>query len=198
MYMARPSSVLVQTQALATIDPRGLLAPLHLLAFSTLLGTQLYQTFVVTKICYVSLPRSAFTTLQKRLFPVYFRGQSLLLLLTVVTVPSRGPRTVLANKSAWIPFAVAAVTATLNCWIYGPRTRQIMIDRIHQETRDSLQKQATGDDGVSETSSPEMQLIRRSFSRNHAMSIHLNLLTISAMLWWGYKLASSLNLELNH
>ncbi|KAI0536087.1 hypothetical protein GGR58DRAFT_503632 [Xylaria digitata] len=172
------------------MDPRSLLAPLHLLSFSTLLGTQLYQTFLITKICYVSLPRSAFTTLQKRLFPIYFRSQSLLLILTAVTIPRQGPLTLIANKTAWIPFAVAGVTATLNWWVYGPRTREIMIERTHQETRDGLQKQATDGD------SPEMQRIRRSFSRNHAMSIHLNLLTIGAMMWWGWKLASSLNLEL--
>ncbi|KAF2969763.1 hypothetical protein GQX73_g3798 [Xylaria multiplex] len=173
-----------------SMDPRSLLAPLHLLSFSTLLGAQLYQSFLITKICFVSLPRSAFTTLQKRLFPVYFRTQSLLLILTAVTIPRQGPFTLIANKVAWIPFAVAGVTATLNWWVYGPRTRQIMIERIHQETRDGLQKPATDDD------SPEMQRIRRSFSRSHAMSIHLNLLTIGSMMWWGWELASSLNLEL--
>ncbi|RYC63370.1 hypothetical protein CHU98_g2870 [Xylaria longipes] len=184
------------------MDPRSLLAPLHLLSFSTLLGTQLYQTFVVTKICYVSLPRSAFTTLQKRLFPIYFRGQSLLLLLTIVTIPPYGPVTLIANKVAWIPFAFAGVTAALNLLVYGPRTRQLMIERIHQETRDGLHKQTTDDvdvdvvEDVVETPSLEMQRLRRSFSRNHAMSIHLNLLTIGAMLWWGWKLASSLSLEL--
>ncbi|KAI1735835.1 hypothetical protein F4680DRAFT_452498 [Xylaria scruposa] len=178
------------------MDPRNLLAPLHLLSFSTLLGTQLYQTFVVTKICFVSLPRSAFTTLQKRLFPIYFSGQSMLLLLTIVTIPPHGPLTLVANKVAWIPFAIAGVTAALNLLVYGPRTKQLMIERIHQETRDGLQKQTTDDVDAAEDPSPEMQRLRRSFSRNHAMSIHLNLLSIGAMLWWGWKLASSLNLEL--
>ncbi|KAI1125288.1 hypothetical protein F5Y10DRAFT_268221 [Nemania abortiva] len=177
------------------MELRSFLAPLHLLSFSTLLGTQLYQTFVVTKIAHISLPRSAFTTLQKRLFPIYFRGQSLLLLLTIATIPSQGPLTLIANKSAWIPFAIAGVTATLNLLVYGPLTRRIMIERIHQETRDALQKQ-TDDDDVVGTPSLEMQRLNRSFSRNHAMSIHLNLLTIGALMWWGWKLASSLNLEL--
>jgi hypothetical protein len=176
------------------MDLRSLLAPLHLLSFSALLGTQLYQTFVVTKICFVSLPRGAFTTLQKRLFPIYFRGQSLLLLLTVVTIPSQGPLTLIANKAAWISFAVAGVTATLNLLVYGPRTKQIMIERSHQETRNAQQK-PTADDAA-ETPSPDMQRLRRSFSRSHAMSIHLNLLTIGAMLFWGWRLASSLDLEL--
>ncbi|KAI1309921.1 hypothetical protein F5Y03DRAFT_347853 [Xylaria venustula] len=202
MYMTTPSVQLqLQAQAHAVMSSCDLLvpllAPLHLLSFSTLLGSQLYQTFLVTKITHASLPRSAFTTLQKRLFPIYFRGQSLLLLLTVATVPPHGPFTVVADKAAWIPFAIAGITAILNYTIYGPRTRQIMMERIHQETRDALQKQATNDSASSETPSPEMQSIRRSFARNHAMSIHLNLLTIGAMLWWGYKLASNLNLERN-
>ncbi|KAI0203482.1 hypothetical protein F4808DRAFT_457757 [Astrocystis sublimbata] len=190
------------------MDPRSLLAPLHLLSFSTLLGTSLYQTFVVTKICYVSLPRSAFTTLQKRLFPVYFQGQSILILLTALTIPPHGPFTLIANKAAWIPFAVAGATAALNLLVYGPRTRQIMIERIHQETRDGRKRPvvaADKNDSATETPSTpstpsepsaEMQRLHRSFSRNHAMSIHLNLLSLSAMLWWGWRLASSLHLEL--
>lgn len=173
------------------MDLQSVLAPLHLLSFSTLLGAQLYQTFIVTKICYISLPRSAFTTLQKRLFPIYFRCQSLLLLLTMITIPSQGPLTLVANKAAWIPFAIAGTTAALNLLVYGPRTRQIMIERIHQETRDGLQRQTT-DDAI-ETPSLEMERLNRSFSHNHAMSIHLNLLGIGPMLWWGWKLASNLN-----
>ncbi|KAK5634889.1 hypothetical protein RRF57_010601 [Xylaria bambusicola] len=193
---------MVQQSVISAMDPRNFLGPLHLLFFSSLLGTQLYQTFLVTKICYTSLPRSAFATLQKRLFPIYFRSQSLLLLLTIVTIPSQGPLTLIANRAAWIPFTIAGATATLNWWIYGPRTRELMIERVHQETQDGMQKQSVKDgncgdvDALSETPSAEMQRIRRSFSRNHAMSIHLNLLTIGAMLWWGYKLGSNLKLDL--
>ncbi|KAI1167084.1 hypothetical protein F5B18DRAFT_603677 [Nemania serpens] len=196
MYIATSSAQSITTAIVSssTMDLHSVLAPLHLLSFSTLLGTQLYQTFIVTKICYVSLPRSAFTTLQKRLFPIYFRTQSLLLLLTMITIPSQGPITLVANKSAWIPFAFAGVTATLNLLVYGPRTRQIMIERIHQETRDGLQRQTT-DDAI-ETRSLEMERLDRSFSHNHAMSIHLNLLSLGPLLWWGWKLASNLNLKL--
>ncbi|KAI1115664.1 hypothetical protein F5Y14DRAFT_111190 [Nemania sp. NC0429] len=189
MYIATASVV-----SPFTMDLGSVLAPLHLLSFSTLLGTQLYQTFVVTKICFVSLPRSAFTTLQKRLFPIYFRSQSLLLLLTMITIPSQGPISLVTNKAAWIPFSIAGATAALNLFVYGPRTRQIMIERIHQETRDGLQGQATND--AVEAPSLQKERLDRSFSHNHAMSIHLNLLSIGALLWWGWKLASNLDLKL--
>ncbi|KAI1371862.1 hypothetical protein F4677DRAFT_450041 [Hypoxylon crocopeplum] len=163
------------------------LAPLHLFSYSVLLGTELYQTFVMTKVCYQALPRSAFTTLQKRVFPIYFRSQTLLLLLTAATIPPYGPLMLQAGKSNWIPFAIAGATALLNLVVYGPRTRQIMIDRIHQETRD-VRKSNTPTEP-----SDDMRKLNRAFSRNHAMSIHLNLITIGATLWWGWKLALRLD-----
>ncbi|CAJ2499713.1 Uu.00g025660.m01.CDS01 [Anthostomella pinea] len=188
MFMSEPSlqeSIMVIN--IRSMHLASLTAPLHLLSYSALLGTQLYQTFIVTKICYDALPRSAFTTLQKRLFPIYFRVQSLLLLLTVVTVPPQGPLTLVANKAAWIPFTIAGVTALLNLMVYGPRTRDIMIERVHQATRD-----ARNPDDVTEVSM-EMQKLNRTFSRNHAMSIHLNLISIGATLFWGWRLALRLD-----
>lgn len=38
--------------------------------------------------------------------------------------------------------------------------------------------------------SEEMRKVNRAFARNHAMSIHLNLLAIGATLWYGVRLAS--------
>ena len=47
----------------------------------------------MTKVAYLALPTSAFTTLQKKVFPVYFQLQSLLLVATALTYP---PTSVLA------------------------------------------------------------------------------------------------------
>lgn len=110
----------------------GNLAPYHLLFYSTLLGTELFQTFVNTKICFIALPRSAFTTLQKRIFPIYFRGQALLLLLSAITFPPYGLPSLVQQKGDWIPYAVAIGTAVLNLVVYGPRTQNAMVDCIHQ------------------------------------------------------------------
>jgi hypothetical protein len=118
------------TSTLSSLVPG--LAPFHLLSFSTLLGTQLYQSFVMTKVCFQALPRSAFTTLQKRVFPIYFQGQSLLLLLTAITFPAHSLVSLVQRKGDWIPFAIAGVTAVLNLLMYGPRTQKAMIDRTHQ------------------------------------------------------------------
>ncbi|KAF2274044.1 uncharacterized protein EI97DRAFT_479189 [Westerdykella ornata] len=170
-----------------SVNRKAGVAQIHLLLYSTLLGTELYQSFVITKVCYQVLPRSAFTTLQKRIFPLYFQGQTLLLVLTAATVPPYGPLSLLESKSDWIPFVVAGISAIINLTVFGPRTRQGMIDRIHQETRDGKMYGAT--DTTTE-SSDEMRLVSRAFSRNHAVSIHLNLITIGATLWYGWRLAS--------
>jgi hypothetical protein len=108
------------------------LAPAHLLVYSALLGTELYQTFVMTKVSYQVLPRSAFTTLQKRVFPIYFQSQTLLLLLVVVTAPPYGPVSLFRSKWEWLSLLHAGATAGLNLMVYGPKTQELMIERVHQ------------------------------------------------------------------
>src|SRR5690242_6461254 len=106
--------------------------PLHVFAYSTLLGTELYQSFVMTKLAYQALPRSAFTTLQKRVFPVYFQSQTLLIGLVALTPPPHGPYSLVHDQSSAIALAVAGGTALLNLLIYGPKTQKLMIERVHQ------------------------------------------------------------------
>ncbi|KAK4032318.1 hypothetical protein C8A01DRAFT_41240 [Parachaetomium inaequale] len=170
----------------------GSLAPYHLLFYSTLLGTELFQTFVNTKVCFIALPRSAFTTLQKRIFPIYFWTQTTLLVLSAITVPPYGVSSLIRHKGDWIPYAVATGTALLNLGVYGPRTQRAMVDCVHQETRDKLREQGTR---VSNEPSPDMKRLRKVFSRTHAMSIHLNLVSIGAMVFYGWRLASKLTVD---
>jgi hypothetical protein len=116
----------------SSLTPANVLAPIHLLCYSTLLGTEVWQTFTMTKLCYQALPRSAFTTLQKRVFPIYFRTQSALLLLSAATLTPSGPLSLVASKENCVVFGIAGLTAMLNVFVYEPRTRQAMINRIHQ------------------------------------------------------------------
>jgi len=43
--------------------------------------------------------------------------------------------------------------------------------------------------------SEEMKTLNRSFSRAHAMSIHLNLMTLGATMIYGWRLASKLKFD---
>ncbi|KAH8727740.1 hypothetical protein GQ44DRAFT_702898 [Phaeosphaeriaceae sp. PMI808] len=173
-----------------SLSAASILAPLHLLSYSTFLGTELYQTFVMTKVSYNALPRSTFTTLQKQVFPIYFQGQSLLLVLVALTTPPYGPSSLLFAKQDWISFLIAGVSAGLNLLKFGPRTKDLMIERVHQTTRDAPLKLKAG------TVSEPMKKLNRAFSRAHAMSIHLNLITIGATLFYGLRLAQKLNFDM--
>ena len=86
----------------------------------------------MTKICFNALPMSAFTTLQKRVFPAYFRLQSLLLLLIAATHPPHGPLSLAVAPGDLVPLALGGAMAALNLIVYGPRTQETMVERIHQ------------------------------------------------------------------
>lgn len=86
----------------------------------------------MTKICYKALHISAFTTLQKKVFPAYFRIQSLLIFLTAATHIPYGPYSLVASAGDTITLAFAGGLALLNLTIYGPRTQEAMVERIHQ------------------------------------------------------------------
>lgn len=97
----------------------------------------------MTKICYNALPMSAFTTLQKRVFPAYFRIQSTLLLLTAATHAPHGPFSLVKSPGDLIPLALGGALAALNLMIYGPRTQEAMVQRIHQGIQASTPKENT-------------------------------------------------------
>lgn len=86
----------------------------------------------MTKVCFQALPMAQFTTLQKRVFPIYFRFQTGLIALTAVTHP---PGSLVSLCSWWgdyVPLAVALGISSLNMMVYGPKTQEVMIERIHQ------------------------------------------------------------------
>lgn len=149
---------------------------------------ELYQTFVMTKVCYHALPMSAFTQLQKRAFPVYFQAQTILIVLTAATHP---PHSLVSLVLRWyeaVPLGLTTAMAVLNLFIFGPRTSKAMMDRVHQETRDGRKYN-------DEEQSDEMKLVNRRFSKAHAMSIHFNLIAVLATVWYGVSLGSKLQVS---
>jgi hypothetical protein len=130
--ISRHNTLLYATKMLLTSIIDRVMPPLHLFAYSTLLGTEMYQSFVMTKLAYQSLPQSAFRSLQKSVFPVYFQGQTLLLALVVCTLPPHGPQSLVGSRTYMVTFAVAGGTALLNLLIFGPKTQRLMIERVHQ------------------------------------------------------------------
>jgi hypothetical protein len=105
------------------------LAPYHLLSYSALLGMSFFHSFTVVKTTYRVLPRPAFITLQARLFPIYFQLQTFYLFLAAATFPPYGPISLVQDGTSAVLFSVAGIGTLLNFYVYGPKMRQIMIDR---------------------------------------------------------------------
>ena len=91
-----------------------------------------FQSFVMTKVCFNALPMSSFTTLQKRVFPIYFKLQSLLLLCTALTHPPLGPLSLVRSRTDLALLGFSGAMAALNLTVYGPRMEKTMMERIHQ------------------------------------------------------------------
>jgi hypothetical protein len=117
-----------------------ILPPIHLLLYSTLLGTQLYQSFIVTKITHRALPISSFTTLQKKLFPAYFRTTALLALGTIVAWPHWKTGDAFRGRLAWKEgrgwevalLGTMVVMVGINWGWLGEAVRGVMVERVHQ------------------------------------------------------------------
>ncbi|KAK3083594.1 hypothetical protein LTR53_020128, partial [Teratosphaeriaceae sp. CCFEE 6253] len=59
----------------------------HLLTYGTLLGSNLFQTFLNGPVAFTALPRAQFSTLQQAIFPPYFSFQTALPVILALTWP---------------------------------------------------------------------------------------------------------------
>ncbi|KAJ5272445.1 hypothetical protein N7478_007570 [Penicillium angulare] len=161
----------------------GSLLPYHILSYGTLLGTELFQSFINTKICFHYLPMREFLALQKHIFPVYFGCQIGLAVLTAATHPPYGIISLVKDVWSVIPLGIVVGMGGLNYFIFGPRTMTAsFLRRAVQE----IDKTADYVDPV------RAERVNRSFSRNHAMSIHFNAIALVATVWYGFRLSSNI------
>lgn len=138
-----------------TPTPQTILSPGHsrqttdILTYGTLLGSNLFQTFLAGPLAFKALPRPSFSTLQQAIFPPYFTFQSALPILLALTWPgdriaSAGSATVRKDAGFWgtlsennlldagVPVAIMFATSFVNLVALGPMTTRIMRERKHQ------------------------------------------------------------------
>ncbi|TKA81324.1 hypothetical protein B0A55_02769 [Friedmanniomyces simplex] len=140
----------------------------HLLTYGTLLGSNLFQTFLNGPISYTALPRAQFSTLQQAIFPPYFSLQT-------------------GNFwDALVPIAVILGTSLVNLVVLGPATTRVMRRRKHQETRDGKRYHDAG------PQSAEMQRLNSSFTYLHSASSLSNLIGTGAIIFYGFVLAEKI------
>ncbi|ERF68918.1 hypothetical protein EPUS_08078 [Endocarpon pusillum Z07020] len=173
-------------------------APYHLISYGTLLGSQVFQSFIGGIVAYRALPRPQFSSLQQAIFPVYFSMQAALPVILALTYP--GERTAIGSRPSSLsgvleqqnrlhvltPLLTMLVTSLANLMAVGPATTRIMKERKHQETRDGKRSYDAG------PHSKEMQILNQRFGRMHGVSSLLNMAGGLATVWYGMVLAERL------
>jgi len=175
----------------------------HIITYGTLLGSNLFQTFMAGPLAYQALPRPQFSQLQQAIFPPYFTLQTVLPLVLALTWPgeklaaaggavarkSTGYAGVFEEENRWtalIPIALMCGTSLLNLVALGPATTKVMIQRKHQETRDGKKYYDAG------PKSEEMERLNSSFAWLHGAASLANLVGLGAMLVYGATLAEKM------
>lgn len=169
--------------------------PFHILAYGTLLGTEVFQSFIAGTTAFRVLPRASFSTLQSALFPIYFSMQTALPVVLALTFPSAqlslttatGGLFDSANRlPALVPLATIFITSLLNLAVVGPATSKTMRERKHQETRDGKRSYDPP------PHSDEMRALNKRFGMLHGISSLLNMTGCVATVFYGFYLADRL------
>ena len=187
------------------------LPPFHILAYGTVLGLQVHQTFIAGLVAYKTLPRPYFSALQKGLFPIYFALQTALPVAIALSFPGElglnGQRigTSLAGVlepanryNTLLPLLVMFVGSAVNMLIVGPKVTQIMVERKHQGTLsfiDQPNRPETRDGKKSydpAPHSPEMKKLNSAFGKMHGISSLLNMGSFLATCYYGVILGNML------
>lgn len=125
----------------------------HILTYGTLLGSNLFQTFLGGPVAFKALPRPSFSTLQQAIFPPYFTFQAALPVLLALTWPGEkiaqvGGRELTQNAGFWgifsenslltagVPVFLMFATSAANLLVFGPATTKVMKERKHQGKMD--------------------------------------------------------------
>ncbi|PLN75437.1 hypothetical protein BDW42DRAFT_180694 [Aspergillus taichungensis] len=175
---------------MSVLDPR----PYHILSYGSLLGVQLYQTFVSGIVAFRALPRPQFAALQTATFPIYFTIQSALPVVVALTASRNGQSLgisgLLAPENRYntlFPMVTVMVTGLLNQFVLRPLTIGIMRERKHQETRDGKKSYDAP------PHSKEMQALNKRFGRVHGVSSLINMVCLGFTIGYGFVLGGRLS-----
>lgn len=170
------------------MDPR----PFHILSYGTLLGTQVFQSFIGGIIAFRRLSRPQFATLQTGIFPIYFGLQTALPVVIALTAPSsQGGVTGVLHAdnrySTLFPLATAFVAGVINLLVMHPLVTKTMRERKAQETRDGKKSYDPP------PHSKEMLSLNKKFGKLHGLSSLVNLISIAATAYYGVVLSKRLS-----
>ncbi|CAM6088933.1 unnamed protein product [Calypogeia fissa] len=158
---------------------------LHVTAFATIFGMQLWVSFIGGVIMFKHLPRHQFGNLQSRMFPVYFQLAAVALALNISVLAILNP---LAAATLWetlqfVALGLALVFTLTNLLVMEPVTTKLMRERHKAEKEDGISTEP----GVNrkkeiEKAGPKLRAINKKFGALHGISSLLNLFAFWGLL----------------
>lgn len=155
---------------------------IHVLSYGTLLGTTLFQTFIVGPVQFTTIPRQQFGNIQAKLTPIYFGIQVVTAAACYFTVSDTT-----GTYNELLALGVTALGSLINLLLVGPKTTSIM-QRRHKMER--LTNTKYDDVEVSD----EMRKVNRQFNVMHSVGATINVVSVVALLAHGIHLGHKLNL----
>lgn len=172
-----PNSAIIRAASIAGVVAVGRVAGaageqfaamLHVTAYGALLGSILFQTFVVGLVLYKNVTREVFRQVQGVLFPPYFALNAGSLAAVMATGAALG-----AGNGALLPLGVGMGAVMANMFYLEPRTSETMWERARAEEQGGDQER--------------VKALGKRFSKLHGASSALNLVTLVTALahgWW--------------
>lgn len=152
----------------------------HLLAFGTYLGTNIWTTFIAGLTMFKNLPRHTFGKLQSKLFPPYFAllsAANAICLSTIAFAPGSS-----LPKGQAIALGLALATSVLNWLWVEPVNTKLILERYSLENQKGARDEA------------KIKQMKKDFGKWHGASSVLNLAGLCGVLAHGWWLGSRLSL----
>jgi hypothetical protein len=112
------------------------------ISYGTLLGAEIFQSFIGGTTAYRTLPRPQFSALQSKLFPIYFSMQSALPLALALTFPGQFGTSDLSSIHSMIapenrfmvllPLSIISISGLINMFYLTPLVVKTSKDRFQQ------------------------------------------------------------------
>ncbi|KAF3393015.1 putative mitochondrial outer membrane protein [Talaromyces pinophilus] len=173
------------------------LGPFHILSYGTLLGAQIYQSFIGGTTAYKALPRPQFSALQNKLFPIYFSLQAALPIALALTFPGKFGTSDLSSVygviapenrfAVLLPLGSVSVAGLVNLLYLTPKVGRVIKERFLQESIDG--KKAYD----APPHSQKMTELNKRFGKLHGVSSLLNMGALIATIAYGVYLGGRLH-----
>ncbi|ODV92400.1 hypothetical protein CANCADRAFT_16528, partial [Tortispora caseinolytica NRRL Y-17796] len=144
------------------------------LIYGTLLGSQLFDSFIVGPVAFKKLTKENFSTLQSNLFPYYFGIQAVAPIGIALTTPFKLSSAV----ASYVSLALVSVLGLSNQFLIYPVTNKLVAER--QFLSESLNS-----DPNSKELLAKYEKADKTFKRIHGLSMFMNLVSIIATIVYG-------------